>query len=67
MKLAKLRKLEPGTVVNWFEETGEPTSGVIQEIATETGTIEDMDSLVVVTDSDGHPEEVYASEILEAA
>jgi len=66
MKISELRKLNVGDEVRWNDPDDAIASGVysIQRIATDSGRVEDWDSIlfIVANDSDSGAE-VFASEI----
>jgi len=66
MQISELRNLNVGDTVRWNDPDDAIASGVysIQNIATETGRIEDWDSILyIVSNNTGTQAEVMASEI----
>lgn len=66
MQISELRKLNVGDTVRWNDPDDAIASGVyyIQSIATNTGLIEDWDSILYIVSNDtGTQAEVMASEI----
>jgi hypothetical protein len=66
MNLRELQKLEVGDEVYWRGPADGDAAGTyrVMEIITESGLIEDLDSVAVLSDSDGACTEVYADELL---
>lgn len=66
MQISELRNLNVGDTVRWNDPDDAIASGVyyIQSIATDTGLIEDWDSILYIVSNDtGTQAEVMASEI----
>jgi hypothetical protein len=65
MNLSEVRKLDVGDEVRWNDPDNALCSGVyrVQEIVTPTCRVDTEDSVLVVTDGDGHCAEVFASEL----
>lgn len=65
MNLRQLQRLEPGHPVMWQDdETGDIVHGTVQEILTESESVEDADSVLVCVSLDGAPYELYAGELI---
>lgn len=65
MNLAALKKLDVGDQVIWADPDGGgfAESMHIIEIITESGLVEDQESVVVLRDEDGHCVEAYVYEL----
>ena len=65
MIFEKKRLLQVGDKVRWNDPDNALGSGVyrVLEIVTPTGRVNTEDSVLVVTDGDGHCAEVFASEL----
>lgn len=65
MKLESLKALQPGDPVRWqSDENGDVINGTVQEIVTDSETVEDWDSILVCVGLDGVPQELYAGELV---
>lgn len=65
MTLNELRQLEIGDQVQWADPQSTAAPGMyhIQEIVTDTGMVEDEESILVITDGAGMVSEISASEL----
>lgn len=65
MKLIEAKALDIGDEVDWVDPDAGACSAKFRiiEIVTESGLIEDMDSVVVLSDSNGACTEAYVSEL----
>lgn len=59
------RYLQVGDTVTWVDPDNSECSGQyrVQEIVTESGLVEDDESVLVLSDDDGHCTEVYVMEL----
>ncbi len=66
MRIMELLKLEVGDDVYWNDPDNEECSGTrrIIEIVTESGLIENLESVVVLADNEGSCIEAYVDELL---
>ena len=65
MNLKNKLKLEVGDSVNWIDPDADIGSGTyrIMEIVTESGRVETENSVVVLSNGDGHCTEAYVCEL----
>lgn len=64
MTHSELRGLQQGDSVRWYDpDSDEIDVCVVQEILTQSGYLYNMDDVLIISGSDGHAIEVYASEL----